>query len=260
LSHVIWNVFRSEVMYSASVKYWFFQHQRFQAPVHSSTQRKIHSRSHGIQRRQQHHIDWSVMEWVRPVLWIQSQLGTFSLEPGTRLQCGLLDSRQNLPATTLPVSIVQVKFLQQLNLVFVTRYFENALYWDSVTKLISEYLNTVTVLCQYSDCSLPVQGRWQIDNSCECVFCRSQRPFISNHYWHHSDKCDSVMVSWTDEHCQYYISILQSHTYSQLGLCLCHWYFTYCDVTPARNRVSVLCAYHKLREKFVIAKYYCNHR
>jgi len=91
-------------------------------------------------------------------------------------------------------------------------------------------------------------------------FSRFWSALISNCLCHQCEKCDSVMVSWRHSHCECYIRILQSHTYWQLALCLCHWYFTYCDDSHARNPLPVLCEDHKLREKFVITIYHCNNR
>jgi len=90
------------------VKCWLLQRQWLEDCVRSSDLRIIHWRSDGIRRSQQHRIDWLVVEWMRQVMWTPPQLETFSLEPGTRLPCGLLDNR-SLPATTLPVSAVQVR-------------------------------------------------------------------------------------------------------------------------------------------------------
>jgi len=61
-----------------------------------------------MQRHQRHRIDWLVMKWMRLVLRTPLQLETFSLELSTRLPSGLLDSRRSLPATTSPVTVVQV--------------------------------------------------------------------------------------------------------------------------------------------------------
>ena len=94
------------------MKCWLFQRQRSKEHARSSARRINHWRSRGILpllRIQQDRIDCMVTESIRQVQLTPSQRETFSLEPGTHLPCGLLDSWNILPATTLPVSTLHVR-------------------------------------------------------------------------------------------------------------------------------------------------------
>jgi len=84
-----------------------FKRQKFQDRVLGSTRRKIHWHSLGSQQPQRRRIDWSVTEWMRPVLGTQSQWTVWLQEHATRSQCGL-SALKDFAATTSRAPEVQV--------------------------------------------------------------------------------------------------------------------------------------------------------